>query len=198
MTTRNDVLNILKSANCCLAKKVAVYDRKIFAGQVCEDKLEAIGDSFNLIDSIIDFVPEGDTIGGVQACANINILGGTIIYINITIGSSVYPTLNTSATTPTNIAIAMAAFINSFYPQSFPYTSSSNGAALTVCGTNYNNSNGTSITISENISGTGVHIIPGTMSGGTLQVLQGKNCLTNNEANIILEKLKCLCDCSKN
>lgn len=186
--TSENINRQLQIMNCCAAKKGAEYITKFENKIPCDNLFEDAELMIGLIDGIIGFVPEGEVISGTQAsflCSNVIQLSPATI--NITIGTYIYPTLVTASS-----ATVLTNYINSFYPASFPYTASASGNDMTIYGTDYDLSNGITVNISI-VKGLSSQSFIGDLAGGTPAVYQGKNCITNEEVQTILNKLQQLC-----
>lgn len=116
-----------------------------------------------------------------------------MITVLITIGGANYD-FDTDTGDTDALAADIARNINLLYPQSYPYYSVSSGENVIVSGIAFDADNGTLVTGSMS-SGTLTLSPPGYLFGGTEPVYQGRNYLTNQEAQIILDKLKSLCGC---
>ena len=186
--TRADVLLILQNANCCASKKLVRW-----INTQCEQDFEDAELMWDLIDSIVTFVPEGDTISGDQACYTAaSVIQLSPANVTITLGSIIYPATSLVPSSATTVA----AYINSFYPQSYSYTATASGNDLEICGTDYDANNGDVVLITIQ-KGLTIQTFSDVLSGGTAQVLQGENCLTNEEVILILQKLISMsCCCS--
>ena len=186
---RTTLLTLLRTYNCCAGKKSVQYIEAFEKGNPsCAALFDDTELMFNLIDSIKCVIPKGTIISGDQAC----FLATPVVHLSpatvtIIIGSAIYPV----AVLPSS-AQSIAAYINSFYPQTFPYTASYVLDDLTICGTDYEASNGTSVFIHIQKGGSN-QFFSGDLLGGTEKVLQGDNCITNEEIISIVNKLNALC-----
>lgn len=181
----------LQIYNCCASKKGAAYLAAFDNTIPCNDLIDDAELMVGLIDSVVGFIPEGEVISGDQAtylAASVITLT-TPATINITIGTSVYPTLTSASS-----ATVVADYINSLYPISFPYSAMVNSSAISlyVSGSDYELSNGKAVVISI-VKGLTTQTFSGTLAGGTSPVYQGENCISNGDVQVILDKLSDLC-----
>lgn len=200
----------LQIAQSCAVNKINSYITNQKNGKRCENDFSDAELMFNLIDSLRGFIPEGSLIGGVQANSNqesgggllwaIQESGGTAI-VDLTVGDFTYPTMTIpNASTEEILAIEIASIVNSYYPE-FPYTAYFavqtvfvTYNTVVIVGSDYELSNGTVAfgTVTANTGSNGTNF---SLNGGIPQEPKGPNCLTNQEAQIILNKLKSLCGC---
>lgn len=200
LTSTEQLLRSLKIYNCCAAKKGAQYIRDLADGKDCDTLFEDAELMIGLIDSIAGFIYEGDVVSGTQASTgntwSMQASTGAAT-VDLTIGASIYPTFfTTTATSSAILAQQIAAYINSFYPQSFPYTAEYllDGAleCVNISGSDYELSNGV-IALGDVTTTAGNNPTDLTLVGGVAAVYQGENCITNEEVQIILNKLNVLC-----
>ncbi len=205
------IKRLLQIANCCAQKQGQLsIDAKEKGRNDCGKLLAEASLMTNLIDSICGFVPEGEVIGGSQANVKMTIAQTSTAFRSangLSIGSISYSYTYPNVFDPPSIkAIQFANYINSFYPANYPYyatidNSDPSSPVVVVSGLNYDQDNG----IAGVASGTSylpyhlpfpIYIGSSAtihLSGGTPPVYQGKNAITNEEVEVILDKLNSLC-----
>ncbi len=202
LPTTSEVVRIkrlLQSANCCAQKQGQKYiDAKAKGQKGCEKLLDDSVLMTNLIDAVCDFTPIGEMIGGEQASVTLT-MGQTpsqmLLRITVAIGFSSYPEyiFPTPAASSNSKAVLFAAYINSLYSANYPYVAVVNGIDVIISGLNYDEDNGIAgsvATVKTSIS-TGATF---TLTGGVAQTeWEGPNAITNEEFQVILDKLNSLC-----
>ena len=189
--TSDIVLSKRQIANCCASKKVIHYVENLESGKKCSNLLANAELIFAIVDMLKGYVPVGEVIRGTQAYSTLNVV--TANTVNITIGSAVYPQLNIAGLSVDDVAKAITDYINSFYPHSYSYTASQNGSQVIISGSNYDEDNSTNIRFYF-FTPPDIDVdIYGTLTGGTEKILQGDNCLRNEDVITILNKLQTLC-----
>lgn len=191
----------LQIANCCAVSKINKYITDQQDGKRCEKDFDDAELMFSLIDSLRGFIPEGDLISGTQASESFTC---TLATIGHTVNLQMYTALGvfinqyvlvSTTTNTTDFVTYAAGVVNSFYPHSYPYHATTNGNILTITGSNFQLDNlsvaNPSFTFGQfAFTSSDFHL-----TGGTPPVYQGPNCLTNQQAQNILSKLKSLCGC---
>lgn len=139
------------------------------------------------------FVPESTIISGTQARISFTLQsleGSDTFTLEVTSGSPyAFYEITLSGSASAN-ATAVANYINSLYPASYPYTAQANGSTVTVSGINYDADNGTIFTVTIPKSEGGYLVQHKTMSGGEEAIYQDNNCITDQEAETLLFKLQ--------
>lgn len=184
----------LQIYNCCSAKKGVKYIDGLIKGENCIGDLAQAQLMTNLIDSVCGIIPQYEIIGGNQATYMIILevlVGIAPRTATITIGSATY-VITTSSATTTLVAADIAAYINTFYPHNYPYFAFSSGADIVISGSNFDSDNGTAVTYSSATILANV-LSPNQLDGGTAQIIQGQNNITNNQIQGVLDKLCNLC-----
>ncbi len=181
---------VVKARRMAVLKGVEVIDDR---EKGCCSPAEAdVERMLDYVDSIKCIIPEGAVVGGTQACFTDTILGGKdIVVVSIEIEGSAYPNLTMTPAvtfTATEVAQAIADHINSFFPQSYPYTATSLAGAITICGTTFNLANGDDVFFQINSDGP-AQPISGELLGGVAGVVQGENPISNNDLQIILNRV---------
>lgn len=192
--TKDKIKNCLIAAQCCAVKKINEYIANQDDGKRNEKLFDDAELMFNMIDSIRGFIPEGDLLIGRQAAYEI-IADSTVGAkdVTLTIGDANY-SFNSATGTDNDFATDIADHINLLYPQSYPYYAVSSGQNVVITGIAFDEDNNTAITGSTT-NGTLTLSPPGYLFGGIAPTYQSANCLANQEAQIILSKLKSLCGC---
>lgn len=195
--TRTKVKCALQIAQCCAVNKINKYITNQDDGKRNEKLFNDAELMFNMIDSLSKqglFIPEGDLLIGRQAVYEI-IADSTVGAkdVTLTIGDANY-SFNSATGTDNDFATDIADHINLLYPQSYPYYAVSSGQNVVIVGIAFDEDNNTAVTGSTT-NGTLTLSPPGYLFGGIVPTYQGKNCLTNQEAQTILSKLKSLCGC---
>jgi len=193
LLTSSDIQTRLKIVNCCAAKKGVKYIDSLIAGKDCKNYFYEAETMINHIGALVGITPEGEKTGGSQASYMfiITSVGGGLKMVSITIGDATYA-LNSTAATKEDFATEIVNHINNLYPDSYKYKAIAYGDNVVLAGVNYDEDNDVSILV----SGTNFGVItPSVLSlqGGIAPKIQPKNCITNNDIEIILEKLKTLC-----
>lgn len=184
----------LQIAQCCAVDKINRYIINQADGKRCEKDFDEAELMFNMIDSLRGFVPEGDLLSGNQATYEIIVSSSAgAKVVNISIGDTHY-TFTSNTGNAIDFATDIAFNINLLYPQSYPYYALSSGINVVISGITFNRENGT-VVVGSTTNGTLTLSPPGYLFGGIAPTYQGENCLTNQEAQIILNKLKSLCGC---
>jgi hypothetical protein len=183
----------LQTYNCCASKQGQLsIDSRAAGDDVCEKQLSDAILMTNLIDSICGIVPEGEAIGGKQATYQTIVTSSVgSKSVAITIGTASYSFLSATATA-VDFATDIADNINALYPDSYPYFAEASGANVIISGSSFDEDNGTAITLATT-NGTFTSYDPLSLEGGTELILQGENAITNNDIQIILDKLNKLC-----
>jgi hypothetical protein len=189
MLTKVTVRTFLQNATAALIDDSynAILDKR--KGKEC-DCLKNLW-AQNLIYSMQGFIPESEVISGTQATIDFTIpaFGGTKTFTLVVTSIDFYATYTLSISGGSVGAAAIVTFINSFYPAPYSYTATSVGAVVTVAGSNYDEDNGTTFHVT--ISGDTLDQIK-TMAGGVAAVYQNNDCITDEEAGSILEKINSL------
>ena len=185
MFTQANINNALKSA---VIKGISLGYENILAKRSgnpfdCDELLCAMA----LGESLKGFIPESTIVGGLQATftfSAVNLgISSTTFTLSVTSGYVLasYSLIVTGSAT--NCAILICDYINSHSPL---YTAVPSGAQVTIYGTNYDLDNGTLWDGGNADDSLTVH---GTMQKGEPVVYQKNNCITDEEAESILEVL---------
>ena len=182
---------VVKARRMAVLKGVEIIDDR---ERGCCSPAEAdVEQMLDYVDSLKCIIPEGAVVGGEQACFTVVIDGGKdIVVASLEIEGSAYP--NFSMTPGANftgaeVAQAIANHINSFFPQSYVYTSTVVGDALTICGTKFEVNNGDEVFFNISKSNGPSQPVSGNLAGGTAGVIQGENPISNNDLQIILNRV---------
>jgi hypothetical protein len=191
--TSEEIRVRLQVMNCCAAKKGVKYIDSLITGKDCENYFYDAEIMMNHIDALVGVTPEGEKSGGSQASYMfiITSIGGGLKTVSITIGNATYA-LNSTAATKEDFATEIVNYINNLYPDSYQYKAVAYGDNVVFAGVNYDEDNDVSVLV----SGTNFGIItPSVLSlqGGIAPKVQPDNCITNNDIEIIIGKLKTLC-----
>lgn len=160
-------------------------------------------DADNGIEGTLDIHQES------QASVTFNAGAVNLVSFTLTVGGSSYPiyTFSDPADSGDIHAAEFADYVNSLYDVTlFPYTAVADGEEVTIYGIDYSSDNGTAGSLSAShppfTTNTNFNLSGGidptdtevefSLSGGT-SVLQGENCITNNEVQAIVNKLSMLC-----
>lgn len=185
----------LQNASCCAVNK-GVLNLEKAQTQCCTDKEKDIETMLDLISGISCIIPENEIIEGRQAVYvwGIEVLLNLAHTITVTIGTATYSFISSVTSDKTIVASEIAAYINTFYPQNYPYQAEAHGDNILVWGSNFDTDNGILVdaTITNPINGF-TFPTPKQLDFGTAKVLQGVNAITNNDVSIILSKLCTLC-----
>lgn len=188
------VKSSLLNAKCCAVKKGSdiISDEE---KECCVEDLQSVEEMFNLADSISCIVPEGEIIGGRQAvyCWQIEVLNAATHNVVVTIGTASYSFTTTSSNNLTTIAAEIAAYINTLYPQNYPYQSASFQSSILVWGSNFDLDNGTAVNATITNGSFSTFPTAKQLDYGTAKVLQPANNISNNQITQILAKLCSLC-----
>lgn len=188
-TLRDLFLSLLKSLNCCAATKLCDWIKK-----KCEDDFDDAEQMWNIIDSIVGFVPQGSLLSGTQASTTIIVTSSAgAKSVSLTVGTSVY-TFTSNTGTANDFATDIALNINSLYPQSYTYQAVALANSVLIYGSTFDLANGDAVSGSTT-NGAIYFSSPSTLLGGIAATYHGENCLTNNEVDIITNKLKSMCGC---
>lgn len=204
--TSASVLRQLRISNCCAARKWEKYVEGLRCGQRYDDQKYEAKTMVNLIDALRGFVPSGELLSGTHASVTFEIDGalaavtGTVtITITDPSDASIVATYSLSyiGTTADDLANQVIAYINSFYPENYAYTAAEgdNPEDVVIEATDFDGSNDFEVSFNKATDTDKV------MAGGVAAVYQieADNCITNAEAESIIERLDklCNCDCSK-
>lgn len=184
----------LLSAGCCAVNK-AVINIENAETLCCTDKETEIETMLDLTDSISCIVPEGEIIGGKQAIYvwSIEALLLNTHNITVTIGNVTYLFTSSSTDNMSVVASEIASYINTFFPQNYPYQAQSFAENILVWGNNFDADNGTLVDATITDGAYNFFIIPKQLAFGTSKVLQGQNNITNNDLQLILNRLCSIC-----
>lgn len=196
--TQFELIQHLRYANQIAAKKIASYIDKLKDGKRDEKLFDDAELLFNLIDSIKNVTPIGDMINGTHAKCSLTLLSGINVTVSsLSIGDIDYAQFYMQPSidyTKSDVAIGIAKHINSLYPQN-PYYAMVDNESIVVYGTKYADDNGTAVEINMSNSLAG-STFSGTMAGGIDgDEVQEKNCLSNEQLVLILNKITSLINC---
>lgn len=197
--TAASVKTKLQIATGCASKQgQKAIDQKAKGQDGCEALVQDSVLMTNLANSICGIVPEGESIGGNQATQQIVVSAvgnpALVMGVNLTIGSVTYVmSIGTSpARTTTNVAQYIADFVNALYPDSYSYYAEASGASVILSGSGFDADNGDAVSLIVT-NGTILNYSPSALAGGTEEVLQGENNITNEDIQVVLDKLNKLC-----
>ena len=204
--TAASILADRKVLNCCSTMKSSEYIEKLKCGQKCDDLLETAKLMTNLTKVLEDFIPSGENVGGSQAYAvytlsNSDVSQDGTLVLTIEGDTVVGYTFDFLADIAANVITDIIVYINDYnaaYPDDYPYTAQAHPTSLlkfVLVSYDYDGSNGIvcDLVITPTINP--VITISNTLDNGVATHVrtEEENCLTNEEAEIILNKIKTLC-----
>lgn len=190
--TAAQISRSLKINNACASNKGAEWVEKHNNSIPCAELLDDAETMVAMIDSVKGFVPENEIVSGKQATYLITATSAAgIKAVSLTIGTATY-SFNSNTSTDNSFAADIALYINTKYPQNYPYYAIVSGANIVISGSTFATANGTVVSGSTT-NGTLVFSSSATLAGGVAGVLQGENGITNVQIQSILNKLNKLC-----
>jgi hypothetical protein len=195
--TAADIQRSLRINNACASYKGAQWITKQDQMIPCDELINDARTMVSMIDSVTSFIPEGEVISGRQATYMFTFTSGGNAAINmdvvLTIGTATYSrTILAGAHAVDDIATNLATYINTFYPQNYPYYAEASGTNLIISGSDFDASNGTAVAMTLS-TGAVTSALPNTLANGSAEVEQGENSISNQEIIQIINRLDALC-----